>query len=81
LQEDFQGCPEPGQGGDSDLNRFKTRSAQVVTPEPMTVAHMTKIEMFSGGLWIFGDTDEHPRAYRCHPSAMMASACDKECVV
>jgi hypothetical protein len=47
----------------------------------MTVAHMTKIEMFSGGLWILGDTDEHPCAYRCHPSAMMASACDRECVV
>jgi hypothetical protein len=47
----------------------------------MTVAHMTKIEMFSGGLWILGDTDEHPRAYRCHPSAMMTSACDRECIV
>jgi hypothetical protein len=35
---DFQGCPEPGQGGDPDLNRLKNRSAQVTTPEPMTAS-------------------------------------------
>ena len=34
----FQGCPEPGQGGDPDLNRLKNRSAPVETPAPMTVA-------------------------------------------
>jgi hypothetical protein len=74
----FSGMPEPGRGGDTDLNRLNTR---VVTPESMIVAYMTKTEMCSGGLWTLVDTDEHPRAHRCHPSAMMASAIDRECIV
>jgi hypothetical protein len=32
LPGDFHGCPEPGQGGDPDLNRLKNRSAEVQTP-------------------------------------------------
>jgi hypothetical protein len=47
----------------------------------MIVAHITKIEVFSGGLWMLGNTDENPHAYRCYPSAMMASSCDTERVV
>jgi hypothetical protein len=42
---DFQGCPEPGQGGDPDLNRLKNRSAQVSTPEPMTVAQINALPL------------------------------------
>jgi len=42
---DFQGCPEPGQGGDPDLNRLKNRSAQVSTTEPMTVAQINALPM------------------------------------
>jgi hypothetical protein len=42
---DLQGCPEPGQGGDPDLNRLKNRSAQVSTTEPMTVAQINALPM------------------------------------
>jgi hypothetical protein len=42
---DFQGCPEPGQGGDPDLNRLKNRSAQVATTEPMTVAQINALPL------------------------------------
>src|SRR5882724_7957005 len=42
---DFQGCPEPGQGGDPDLNRLKNRSAPVATIEPMTVAQINALPL------------------------------------
>jgi hypothetical protein len=42
---DFQGCPEPGQGGDPDLNRLKNRSAQVSTTDPMTVAQINALPL------------------------------------
>jgi hypothetical protein len=42
---DFQGCPEPGQGGDPGLNRLKNRSAEVQTPEPMTVAQINTLPL------------------------------------
>ena len=41
----FQGCPEPGQGGDPDLNRLKNRSAPVETPAPMTVAQINALPL------------------------------------
>ena len=37
---DFRECPEQGEGGDPDLNRLKNRSAQVETPQAMTVAQI-----------------------------------------
>jgi hypothetical protein len=49
------------------MTLLTTDSALVMTPEPMIVAHITKIEVFSGGLWMLGNTDENPRAYRRHP--------------
>ena len=42
---DFQGCPEPGQGGDPDLNRLKNRSAPVETPQAMTVAQINALPL------------------------------------
>src|SRR5262249_54439920 len=42
---DFQSCSEQGQGGDPDLNRLKNRSAEVQTPEPMTVAQINALPM------------------------------------
>src|SRR2546430_5049404 len=42
---DVQGCPEPGQGGDPDLNRLKNRSAPVSTTEPMTVAQINALPL------------------------------------
>jgi hypothetical protein len=42
---DFQGCPEQGQGGDPALNRLKNRSAEVQTPDPMTVAQINALPL------------------------------------
>ena len=41
----FQGCPEPGEGGDPDLHRLNNRSAPVEAPQAMTVAQINALPL------------------------------------